>query len=230
MLNASSDVQRFQDNKWVDVYNTEYVSGHGDLYFTIDRFAFRPSQNVSARSFTDYLPAKIINARYIPLINITDSSLSWINYTPFDGQSLTTPATPNEDWPENARISLTFSRIVHRKSRIQLSLDFMIIVISFNVFKLMIMVWVLVTDRSEYLVTIGDAAASFLARPDPCTLGQCILSKEGHLYKLGKRANIDFEAEDWEGFKLHLLGTWLPRRLRYSTSLSEDRQKFFVIL
>ncbi|KAF2846144.1 hypothetical protein T440DRAFT_542799 [Plenodomus tracheiphilus IPT5] len=63
----------------------------------------------------------------------------------------------------------------------------MIVVISFNLFKLLIMLWILFTDKSDYLVMLGDAAASFLERPDPFTLKECMLGKDEILRKRGHR-------------------------------------------
>ena len=52
------------------------------------------------------------------------------------------------------------------QDRVQVSLYFMIVVVCFNIFKLVILSYVLVTDRSAYLVTLGDAASSCLKQND----------------------------------------------------------------
>ena len=72
------------------------------------------------------------------------------------------------------------ARYATSRSRIQLSLHYLIVVIAANVFKLFIMATVLAMDHghSKYIVTLGDAAASFLERPDPCTEGKCLLEDE----------------------------------------------------
>ncbi|KAF3033636.1 hypothetical protein E8E12_004489 [Didymella heteroderae] len=73
-----------------------------------------------------------------------------------------------------------FARHASSRSRIQLSSTYLLVVIVANVFKLLIMASVLVMDHghSKYIVTIGDAAASFLKDPDPCTEGKCLLEDE----------------------------------------------------
>lgn len=79
-------------------------------------------------------------------------------------------------------ITHAFALPARSQSRVQLSLHFIIVVISVNAFKLLIMLTILVTDRSSYIVTLGDAAASFLSRPDPVTEWKCLLEDEklGH--------------------------------------------------
>lgn len=136
----------------------------------------------------------------------------------------------NKCWLNDARIAQAFAIVVNRKSRIEFSVDFMITVTIFNALKLFIMLWVLITDKSEYLVILGDAAASFLQRPDPCTAGQCLLDKDVQLYKLGHQADLDPKTPVWVTMQDRLSGVWQPKRLRFFTSLPEDRQNSFVLL
>jgi hypothetical protein len=64
------------------------------------------------------------------------------------------------------------------QDRVQVSLYFMIVVVCFNMFKLVILSHVLVTDRPAYLVTLGDAASSFLKQNDPHTKGKCVQGRD----------------------------------------------------
>jgi hypothetical protein len=244
--NGGADFQKFEATKWVNNYATKHVSPFHDLYLVIDRFAFDPSRNATIEPLMNYLPFEIereSNSLYADLVDLTGSlpwfSLSGKQLAPVDllesspwysipGKQLVPRS--NKTWPDDARIAHAFSRIVDRRSRLFISVDSMIVVISFNLVKVAILLWILVTDKSEYLVTIGDAVASFLERPDTCTIGQCMLGKEGHLFKRGQRTDLHPQADDWERFQQCLIGTWLPNRLRYSSSLPDDRQIFLVIL
>ncbi|KAH5546448.1 hypothetical protein HBI25_216480 [Parastagonospora nodorum] len=85
----------------------------------------------------------------------------------------------NQSWPNRARIAHACAFVVDRESRIKLSFEFLIAVIAFNVLKVVVMLWVLLTDRSEYLVTLGDAVV-FLQRPNAHTAAKCILDKEAY--------------------------------------------------
>lgn len=73
-----------------------------------------------------------------------------------------------------------FSRYASATSRIQLSMYYMLVVIAANTYKLLIIANVLAMDheQSRYMVTVGDATASFLERPDPCTKVKCLLEDE----------------------------------------------------
>jgi hypothetical protein len=231
-LNASSSsgIQSFKDNSWMETYNTEYLSGYGDLVLALDRFAFETSQNFGAISASDYLPTSIDVGNQSVISNITDASLPWMDYRTFLQLTSRPDRSYNTSWPNDVRIAQAFATVVDRKSRIELSLDFMITVIVFNALKLLIMLWILFTDKSEYLVTLGDAAASFLQRPDPCTTGQCMLDKEAHLYRLGHQADLEPETSMWMAMQDRLAGIWQPKKMRYSVSLPVDRQNIFVIL
>ncbi|KAH7093145.1 hypothetical protein FB567DRAFT_609549 [Paraphoma chrysanthemicola] len=226
---SSAEVRRINDSSWFDIYNTKYVSGHGDLYLVLDRFAFDPTQNITAVSFTDYLSIEIANGNRSNIASIADGPLPWISCEPLL-QLNRSNNLHNKIWPENARVTHSFSNVLVRESAIQISRDFLLVVIAFNFLKVAIMLWVLFTDQSEYLVTLGDAASSFLECPDPSTRGQCMLEKGQHLFNLGHRADLDPQVGSYKTFHDRALGIWYPDRLRYSATLPEDRQHFFAIV
>lgn len=82
--------------------------------------------------------------------------------------------------PLEIHVVHAFARNASQRSRIQISLHYLAIVIAANIFKLLVMASVLLMDHghSKYIVTLGDAAASFLASPDPTTKGKCLLEDE----------------------------------------------------
>lgn len=137
----------------------------------------------------------------------------------------------SRDMPYAAHISKAISKVPTTKSSLQISLDFMLVVISFNVFKLCTMTWVLFTDRSNYIVTIGDAVASFLERPDPSTRLECMLSKEDIQFKTGNMPYLFPEGENLGKMSSHIeKGTWEPKRKSRSVVLGRDRRVFLAIL
>jgi hypothetical protein len=222
--------RRFNDSSWKDVYYTDYLSGYGDLILAIDRFAFEPSQKFEAVSSAEYLPTCISSGDNPSIANFTGSSLPWIDYRAFLNKTSEPDRSYNKSWPLDAHITQAFATIVNGKSRIELSIDFMIIVIVFNALKLSVMLWVLFTDRSEYLVTLGDAAASFLQTPDPSTAEQCMLDKDVHLYRSERGVGLDPETSAWAAMQNRMSGVWQPTKRRYLRSLSRGRQDFFVLL
>jgi hypothetical protein len=127
-------------------------------------------------------------------------------------------------FPSALHVRYGFGKRVTASSRIELSIMFMIIVITCNVTKAGAMLLTFLDRDSDYLVTIGDAAASFLDKPDPTTLGLCVLSKEDMLIKFGhgrSKAVLQYEAEE---LALRLDGRWQVRQKRYISSLSRNRQ------
>lgn len=233
-LNSSSKVEIFRGRDWRDVYTTGKpyggVNGYGDLYLVVDDFTFDPgfesAPNATSISYSDYLPSSCLGPLYFFDIQLNDS-LPWIEFRTFNRFGWTEDAPT---WPRKARVNHAFGVIFEVQSRIQLIRDFMIVVILFDFLKVMIMLWVLATDRSDYLVTLGDALASYLERPDPLTEGHCMLDKGGHLFILGERSDLAPDVDSHDNFNERLDGIWSSRRLRYSMLLPEDRQKVFMIL
>lgn len=66
---------------------------------------------------------------------------------------------------------------VEEHCRIQLSSQFMVVVIICNICKMYLMGYVAWKKPGEPLVTVGDAVASFLDNPDLTTKGNCLLEK-----------------------------------------------------
>ena len=225
------------NDAWRRIYDTQYVSEHGDLYLVMDRYAFESSQDSVSLSVSKYYPLEIDgtheNFRYVTSFN-GESSAGWINHLTFAGtssQSNNATFYDEKAGPRLAHITHGIAKKVSPESRLQVSLALMLIVIAFNFFKLIIMTWVLYTDRSAYIVTLGDAAASFLERPDPTTQQQCMLGKEEMLFRLG---HVPYLApgsfREMESFSLRSQGTWLPQRRDNFFVLGRDRQIFFMLL
>jgi hypothetical protein len=229
--------QNLANDAWRRIHGTKYVSEHGALYFVMDMYAFGSSQDSAALSISNYYPLEIINGTEDIFRKITsDGRLSgdWIDHRQFAQKaSETNNATfyNEKQGPTTAHVTHGIAKNVSPESRLQISLVFMLIVIAFNFFKLAIMTWVLYTDRSTYIVTLGDAAASFLERPDPVTQQQCMLGKDEMLLRLG---HIPYMPRgSWEEEKtlsLRSQGMWLPQRREYFFVLSRDRQLFFGLL
>lgn len=75
-------------------------------------------------------------------------------------------------WP----IEYCLSQPVEEHCRVQFSIDIMAIVISCNVVKMLVIGYIAWT-RPMNLVTLGDAVASFLDKPDLNTVGSCLAGK-----------------------------------------------------
>jgi len=77
--------------------------------------------------------------------------------------------------------------------------------------KVVIMTYVLLTGQSSYLVTLGDAAASFLEHRDPGTTGKCLFGREELLLNMGRaRSHPISDLTEQDESNLRLGGVWLP--------------------
>ncbi|KAI4645650.1 uncharacterized protein J4E79_010828 [Alternaria viburni] len=116
-------------------------------------------------------------------------------------------------------------------SKVQVSKRFLILVACFNFIKFAVMFSVLVIDRSSYLVTLGDAASSFLEQRDRYTIDKCLLSREGmvarkDLPKIGyNRGNKEIEQ-----LHLRLQGSWLPYSRSYFSPYHDVASKVYAFL
>lgn len=223
---AGGTFRNLSNAQWKQVYDTKFVSGYGDLFLAIDRIAFSSSNLPTSPNINDYLPLYIEKGNQAIIQNLTIESSDWIRYD----HSTRNPV--DKIIPISANVEKAFAKIIPPMSRIQISLYFMVTVIAFNLLKLVIMLWVLFTDKHDYIITLGDASATFLKHPDPETCGKCTYGKEEMLYYLG---HMPYYVKGDEGlieeyFSDRLAGTWLSRTRPYFAFISQDRQVFFALL
>ncbi|KAH7091653.1 hypothetical protein FB567DRAFT_279067 [Paraphoma chrysanthemicola] len=204
------------NTEFIHFYDQKYVS-RGDLYVIIDRISFPTSKQYTNDLSPEDLRTELNNrADYVRI-----DSPEWISFH----------IAQDKDLDISAHVKTAFSRETSQQSRLQISLYFMVIVVAFNLFKLAVMTLVLVTDRSTYLVTFGDAVASFLKRPDPYTETQCMLGKEEFCVKLGllplQLISTIQEAVDLDH---RSNGVWLPRPRQYFFSINRHGKVIFTML
>lgn len=233
-------------SKWAKVYDTNLVS-YGNLYIAVtdyrseinnDTLTGRPENwpNVNdERIVREWNQGNVtwnLNAPLLHELSQTDfirgitrtesTSKSWIRMDTVYNQS--GKDKPSDKPPKFANVPHVFARRLNTASRIQLSLTFLIIVIVCNTVKLLTMLWVVFMERKNYIVTLGDGAASFLEHPDSTTERMCILSKE----------EIVKEVKDIPHRSRHndrlsqLVGqsgkTWESKFTTYSNALNRDRE------
>ncbi|KAF1966152.1 hypothetical protein BU23DRAFT_417826, partial [Bimuria novae-zelandiae CBS 107.79] len=169
---------RLSNLDWRAEYRSNIVN-FGDLYLAIDDYAshINLTNQTGLPSEKSRLPAGY-QLPYEPkyptglgemLFNLTD----WLNVSVMyrdEDHSTTNRAI-------YAHVAGGYATNVSTKSRIQLSLSFLTIVIVCNAIKLATMLWVLYLEKSEFVVTLGDGAASFLEFRDPTTEKFCVFSK-----------------------------------------------------
>ncbi|KAL1603665.1 hypothetical protein SLS60_005253 [Paraconiothyrium brasiliense] len=212
--------------QWKQTYDTKFVADHGDLFLAIDRIAFSTSNLPTAPYTDDFLPLYIKKGSQEIIRNLTIESADWIRYDYSTGISV------DGGIPVSMRVTQVFAKTIEPRSRIQISLYFMVTVITFNLLKLVIMLRVLLTDKHDYIVTLGDALATFLKHPDPVTEGKCMYGKEEMMYHLGHAPHYakGEEKNIEEYFSARLAGMWLPQRKPYFSFITYDRQVFLALL
>ncbi|KAF1849177.1 uncharacterized protein K460DRAFT_330888 [Cucurbitaria berberidis CBS 394.84] len=228
----SGTYSRLTNDQWSNVYNREHVSGHGDLYLTIDLLAFDTSQILTDMTLQDVDTLRRFGIEQEMTWAISHEQYplpGWIYFKPV--HSMYEPGY-NEPLQCYAHVAYAFSQKKDDlSSRVRVSLYFMVTVIVFNILKLSIMASVLITDRSAYLVTIGDAAASFLKRIDPSTTGKCMLGREEMLLSMGHPSSHPISStEEKEDLTLRMGGMWLPRPRYYFFAVTRNGKVFYTIM
>lgn len=222
-LNLTNDL-------WRTYYNSKYVSTVRDLYLIIDRVGYDlPGREASATSTTS------VTIPWPPpyMVQVNDN----LGYTK---KAPTLDKTGSLSYPTGYRTffyhpAFAFAEQSDNQSAIQLSLYFMIIVITSNLVKAAVMLTVLLDEEvgsceNAYLVTCGDAISSFLAEPDSLTSGLCAASR-------GELLGIDYKhqspEEQWQreaenvGKSGHI---WRPKDRFWGSAISSNRRCFVTIL
>lgn len=199
-----NDSIRLDNARCKTIHTEPEVSRYGDLYLVIDQISYGLN-TTREQSLFDIFPVKITSGSFVQLEKPTGEG--WVDSSEWlqPGQQF------NSSHGRNVHIVEGWTTDSGRNSRIQISLYFMIIVICFNLFKAAITVGVLTRDASEYVVTLGDAAASYLQCPEDLTRGRSTLELDQMLLSFEERY-----ATDRGGY------AWQPRRRRYCSSIGYD--------
>ena len=204
---------------------------YGDLYLAIDGYFGGNGSELSKLRGNGW-PDSGHELEWNPSISwpleiIPDNTLNWTifngtwAYILVDSNLTTSLENDTQVW---ARCAHGFAEYhVKTSSRIELSLTFMAIVIVCNVVKLFTMLWVVFMENLDYIVTVGDGAASFLAYPDSTTRGMCVSTKHEVIAKVGAVTDTK-EDQDLLAIIVRKCGNlWAKRRSQYSTALDRDR-------
>lgn len=223
---SSPNYTALSNLQWQKAYQSQLID-YGDLYLAINQTALKAADGdtqhptLSFDSNYTWVMQNISRAFVRKLIlNETDKSIlsrNRINMTAFNSDGV-----GNE--PYYGQVTAARARIVSSRSRIQISLCFLIIVIISNAIKLATMLWVLFYEEPEFLVTLGDAATSFLKSPDPQTEGMCVYSREAILIEHGSGSKKSKQGNLLEDITHDSYGTWRERYHSYSLSLGRDRE------
>jgi hypothetical protein len=80
-------------------------------------------------------------------------------------------------------------------------------------------------EKLDYIVTMGDGAASFLEHPDTTTEQMCVATRHDIMAKAGSSSQIPKQGDDELASVIRGTGsTWTKQYSKYSTALDRDRE------
>ena len=189
-----TSLMRLEREKCLEVYSAPIISSNSDLLLVSNMSSFTNS----LIDFGNVLP-KLTADSY-------GDSKPGIFFVPTLGYGYSTASLYDSDPPEWLQYCLSVPAEEHCK--IQFSLAIMLAVILCNLIKTICMSMIAWNRGPEPLVTLGDAIASFLDRPDVSTEGGCIA------------ARLRFEkSKPWN----LLSSRWDTKRLRWFQAASRRR-------
>ncbi|KAJ5501985.1 hypothetical protein N7463_004859 [Penicillium fimorum] len=168
-----------------------------------------------------------------------DNPSGWVNSS-FPGSVTARKAEPHctypevfgEQTPQSYSIDHCMALPVRETCQLFFSPPICLIVIGCNIVKLICTLLAARENRKDIFLTTGDAIASFLTKPDPCTEGACLLSgslvnkrtQGWRKYKGRERKPLDFLAMKQE------IPLCLPSRKRWFQAASISRWAFTILL
>ncbi|KAJ8113250.1 hypothetical protein OPT61_g4571 [Boeremia exigua] len=218
-MNKSGRYSSLQNGAWRDIYKSQYVSGYGDIYLGIDQILLNANAT-APRTIAEYLPWDAeIGFNNFSLLVLPNSD--WILYNAGNFSN----GTDSPNAPEAMHVDTTLAYQTGSLSRIQISFPYMMVVIAFNVLKICIMAGALIGIRSDRMVTLGDAVASFLEFPDPITKGSFPQnvddkSKSNCMIKVRTPRVV---SSDERGISFYTQTTTFARNVPYSDLVQDDK-------
>ena len=170
------------------------------------------NSNVLAVSFTSNATDSILDVDYIEEAILSyDSWICAFDHTAqilSSGCNINTASNNAQRWTfRGHQIEYCLSQPAQEYCTLQFSLPIILIVIICNLGKMIGMISIVLKEKSEPLITLGDAISSFLNDPDPTTKNMCLADK-----------NV-FRKTGWQTTKT----IWIPSRHRWFRAASLNR-------
>ena len=227
---SPGEYDKVDASAWRSRYDTAFVS-YGTLVLVVDEYrsqledTTKTDEGAVAWNFTGQLMARPSSRTLLgTLTNTTKNTQDWIlldymfNLTADLQQEKESPSPP-----KYARIQHAFvQRVDATASKIQASLTFLVIVIVCNFIKLLIMLWVVFMEHKQYIVTLGDGAASFLEHRDATTERMCMLSKREITGEVAEASFTHSDQLEWLVMESKM--KWSERTIMYSNIRNMDRE------
>lgn len=192
----------FNNGAWENLVSLPVIV-YDELYLTVDRWANGTNGiTYNATELSSLTIEYHLDEDPTEFLVIGADGEYWLNFT---------NVYPNYEAPaDGGGLKHKLAHVVHGharsaplRNRLQLSLSFLTVVILSNAVKLIVMLWVLVSMKdSDFVVTLGDAAASFIQRRDPTTETFCVFSKEAVLSEVAHHGTRRPEQQGFESVEL----------------------------
>ena len=172
----ATEWQKLDNRNCIKAYGQDFVSAHGDLLLIL------PTANatgtiflVSAGNLAGYDWMCMGSSKPVCSVDsISNEAGNW-SLTPLAGQvSLSNGSREQFNQP----IQYCLSQPVEEQCQVQISLVILGVVVACNTTKALCMLLTIRCQKSQPLVTLGDAIESFSQHPDRHTRGMCLASKE----------------------------------------------------
>jgi hypothetical protein len=235
------DLAWLSGNNLTSTYREDRLPEYADITLLIERISIDLNYTAYATGINTSL--------YLPKVEFpttvrTSSNNTWAHALTSEGYVVSTAL--DSHWADTLeplafngtlwfKILGGFGRVGPRNSKIQMSLVFLLIVISANAVKVacfLVMLLRGVDEVGDPLVTIGDAIASFLAEPDESTKNHCSWSQTEYLWETGRIKRTRAREEDGLAAKLDRRcdGIWEKRRCQYGSALSESKRMLLTVM
>lgn len=192
---ANHSFARLEFKECVETYSAPIISTNSDLMLVSNSSDDSNANNSLVWYHEDaYSPLFYYGASVFCFLGLCDPTGA-VNSSYYNGAT----TDPGFDY--------CLSKRVGEHCKLQFSLTIMTVVIVCNLIKTVCMAMISWKQDPEPLVTLGDAIASFLDRPDVTTDRHCIAGRTW------------FESRDWD-FRL---SRWNPKHLRWSRAASRKR-------
>ena len=195
-----TSLERLEKKTCVEVYTAPIISSHSDLLLV-------STYSNATNSLLDY--EHQVSQLFVPKINYTQwSDFHNNNSYPICSQPASCldsfiNVSDGQHW-----LQYCLSVPAEEHCKLQFSLAIMIVVIICNLIKTVCMSTIAWKQDPEPLVTLGDAIASFLDRPDVTTRGNCIAGKA----RFEKSKSWDSLSRRWDSESWLFFRAASPRR------------------
>ncbi|CUS15479.1 unnamed protein product, partial [Tuber aestivum] len=183
----SQTYEKYEESKLsncIDIYKTDFVSGHGNLFLTTKYPSNAPHKNTLLGMISiDAGGTRSSSWMCSYEMAIDVGHIYRRDYFVCDPGDVASNVAKRLPWRlkftngNEVEITGCTSKKIEEDCKVQFSLGIMIAVIFCNLVKACCMIIAVVRTREPTLVTLGDAADSFLRIPDQTTIGMCFADR-----------------------------------------------------